>query len=245
LKKEGFDMMKSIISVSLFLFFANPCFGEFYGWNFDNQFTAPEMKGAFERNYRNGKRLKGPVEIKKDGTIIAVSNSFDGAVRVSVPRKFVDTLRGNLIAMLSEGAARFLFFPDMGHCHFFGPRSIKEERLSLSPEERFNSLLNDPRIGALCHGSEYLAIRRNESQEVLDWQRKRNVIIWFDGRGIEILPLPSDGIVVNISDLSGMSELECGLSFAANSNGAFILVGSSLEYGGATTMFDVAFQCPF
>ncbi len=101
--------------------------------------------------------------------------------------------------MLENGAARYLFPLDADHAHLAVPTELWAETYSkLSIGEVLPALLREPKLIALYHTAEHLKIADPTNVAASDatakWRAKRNVLGFFDGSAVKILPSPADGM---------------------------------------------------
>ena len=95
--------------------------------------------------------------------------------------------------MLAVGAAKYLFPLDADHADLGIPAELWTSKYSKLPSEQiWLTLLREPRLIALYHTAEHLDISDPKTGKVNNearaWKEKRNVLGFFDGRPIEILP---------------------------------------------------------
>src|SRR5258706_406897 len=91
------------------------------------------------------------------------------------------------------GAARYLFPLDADHAHLGVPTEVWAKKYSkLDASQVINGLLHEPALVALYHTAEHLDPVEAKSKEseasVRAWKEKRNVLGFFDGRPVQILP---------------------------------------------------------
>ena len=100
--------------------------------------------------------------------------------------------------MLKTRAAKYLFPLDADHAHLAIPVPLWDEKYSKLPsDELLPLLLRESALVALYHTAEQLMISDPKSgrihQRAKDWKAKRNVLGFFDGRSLKILPSRPDG----------------------------------------------------
>jgi hypothetical protein len=125
------------------------------------------------------------------------------ALAIEVKKIFMDEWTGpettrHLKQMLENGAARYLFPLDADHAHLAVPTELWAETYSkLSIGEVLPALLREPKLIALYHTAEHLTIADPTNVAASDatakWRAKRNVLGFFDGRPLKILPPRPDG----------------------------------------------------
>lgn len=168
----------------------------------DWYFTASEIEAAYHYQAYFGRRLQNP--LKPNGCSLGASEftaSFRGREFVAPCRFIAETTR-HLKLMIEKGAARYLFPLDADHAHLAIPTGLWERKYSkLSVDEVFPQILWEPELVALYHTAEHLAVRDSKSDKQIsqtqDWQAKRNVLGYFDGGPLRILPPSADGSAVS------------------------------------------------
>lgn len=151
-------------------------------------YTLKQMAELYEIEYDEGKRLSNFIRIK-DGVYFAECNG-DSFV---VPKPFIETTLRQLKELLESGLVKYLFRLDSFHSHpFVTEQRFKKEYQELNYIAVAEKFVNDTSLGTLFHNAEHLALRSPphtgpidpESQEL---RTKRNVIGWYDGRGLEVI----------------------------------------------------------
>jgi hypothetical protein len=209
--------------------------GRYDGW----YFTAEEIRAAYSYQESYGERLRNP--LRASGCMLRGGefSARHGKTAFLVPCRFVEQVTRHLKEMVDQGAARFLFPLDADHAHLGVPMSSwKEKYQYLSADEVVPALLRDPGLVALYHTAEHLRVTDRKTGEVdfeaKAWLDKRNVLGYFDGRPITILPPQAAG--------QGASMPEeyysySGFSFLASSRGELYL-----SVGTRMVVFDIAFD---
>jgi hypothetical protein len=164
----------------------------------DWYFTASEIETAYRYQTYFGRRLQNP--LKPNACYFGKSEftaSFRGREFIAPCRFIADTTR-HLKLMIEKGAARYLFPLDADHAHLAIPTEVWERKYSkLSVDEVFPQILWEPELVALYHTAEHLAVHDSKSDaeiyQTKDWHAKRNVLGYFNGGPIRILPTRADG----------------------------------------------------
>jgi len=159
-----------------------------------------------------------------------------------VPCHFVIQTTRHLKQMLESGAARYLFPLDADHAHLAIPAERWREKYSTLPVEQIlPEALRDPTLVALYHTAEHLAIGDHQNDDQGDalnqWRAKRNVVGFFDGRPLKVLPpLPSgEG-----HDIPEQHANVGTLNFLAHRLGEIVF-----SVNGKAISFDVSFADDF
>ena len=161
-------------------------------------FTASEIEAAYRYQERFGQRLLRPIKpaecnFGKD----EFPASYQGK-EFLVPCRFITETKRHLKSMIEMGAARYLFPLDADHAHLAIPREIWDAKYHDLPVDRqLEEAFKDPQLVALYHTAEHLTISDStngtEVSESREWRDKRNVLGFFDGRPLTILPPNPDG----------------------------------------------------
>lgn len=184
---------KIIVMVTL-LKTAGPALGIDSGW----YFTSTEIATAYRYQEQFGRRLRHP--LKPNACSFGKSEfvaSFRGKEFVA-PCRFISETTRHLKQLLENGAARYLFPLDADHAHLAVPTELWIEKYrKLSIDEILPELLREPKLIALYHTAEHLTIddlkTGAENKPAKEWRAKRNVLGFFDGRPVKILPPLADG----------------------------------------------------
>jgi hypothetical protein len=110
-----------------------------------------------------------------------------------VPCRFIMETTSHLKEMLAVGAAKYLFPLDADHAHLAIPMELWATKYGKLPSEQIlSALLRETQLVALYHTAEHLEISDPKTDAVNEsakaWKEKRNVLAFFDGRPIRILP---------------------------------------------------------
>ncbi len=166
-------------------------------------FTAEEIEAAYRYQANFGERIHNPLKArnclfgKKDFVASLRKKEF----RLSC-RFITETIR-HVKEMIAVGAARYLFPLDLNHAHLALPIELWQKKYrKLLPEKIFPALLEEPGLAALYHTAEHLTVLGPEAGKtdpgVKAWKEKRNVLGYYDGRPIKILPPHPSGAGVGV-----------------------------------------------
>ena len=161
-------------------------------------FSAAEIEVSYRYQEQFGRRLRHPI----NPTVCHLgqkefSASYQGK-GFQAPCSFIAETKRHLKAMIEDGAARFLFPLDADHAHLAIPTEIWQTKYrDLPASELLVHALREPQLVALYHTAEHLTVvdpkTGTELSQDKDWQAKRNVVGFFDGRPNRILPPNADG----------------------------------------------------
>ena len=108
---------KKVVLAIMFLVFLAPLF--VWAGEGDELFFSPEeMTAAYRYQYWLGHRIHKPIKETDSGNYETL---VDGQ-KVIVPKKFVEHITEHVVQMIRAGSARYIFRPDLGHCHMFLPK---------------------------------------------------------------------------------------------------------------------------
>jgi hypothetical protein len=160
-------------------------------------------------------------------------------VPVRVDCRFVNQVTHHLKGMLDIGAARYLFPLDADHAHLAVPADVWSEKYEkLSAAQLMPALLNEPKLVALYHTAEHLEpearIKGSEDTAVRRWREQRNVLGYFDGRPLQVLPPHPEGFGVGLPD--GLVSYG-GFNFLASPRGELMIL-----QGQRVISFDVSVE---
>jgi hypothetical protein len=182
------------MNVTVMILNSGSALGMDAGWFF----TSTEIDAAYRYQEQFGSRLSRPLKPRacSYGKSEFVAH-FQGK-EFAAPCQFISDVMGQLKQILENGAARYLFSLDAGHAHLAVPTELWEEKYRrLSIDETLPELLREPKLVALYHTAEHLAVadRENgaENAPAKEWRAKRNVLGFFDDRPIKILAPFADG----------------------------------------------------
>lgn len=207
--------------------------GRYDGW----YFTADEVGAAYQYQENYGQRLRHPL---RAGSCVFRGGEFNaelGKNNFTMPCRFVLQITRHLKEMIEAGAAKFLFPLDADHAHLGVPVALWESKYKhLSAVQVVRAIVREPQLVALYHTAEHLRITDRKTGAVdktaASWQAKRNVLGFFDGRRIEILPPNPSGQGASMPE--GYFSYS-GFSFLASPRGELYL-----PLGTKVITFDIA-----
>jgi len=168
-------------------------------------FSAEEINTAYRYQEQFGSRLRNP--LKPTACFLGQSEfaaSFQGKEFVA-PCRFIIETTHHLKLLLEQGAAKYLFPLDADHAHLAVPIELWERKYRHMPStEILPQLLRESRLVALYHTAEHLVITDpktgRDNGAAKQWRVKRNVLGFFDGNPLKILPPLPDGLAQNTPD---------------------------------------------
>ena len=202
-------------------------------------FTAEEVEAAHQYQENYGERIRNPLPARDcmfgQNEITA---KYSGT-QFFVPCRFIMETTRHLKEMLAIGAAKYLFPLDADHAHPAIPMELWATKYSKLPSEQIlPALLREPQLVALYHTAEHLEISDPKTgsvnEEAKAWKEKRNVLGFFDGRPIRILPPHPAGHGVGMPAGYNSSG---GFNFLANPRGELFIF-----HNNKVITFDVRFE---
>jgi hypothetical protein len=141
--------------------------------------------------------------------------------------------------MLENGAARYLFPLDADHAHLAVPVELWRKKYSHSyGAQLLPQILHDPALIALYHTAEHLSVTDSTGSpiatQIKRWKAKRNVLGFYDGRPVRILPPPPDGAADERLD---SYQVVAGFFFLAHR-----LAEITISASGKSHSFDLSFD---
>ncbi len=162
-------------------------------------FTAAEIEVAYRYQELFGERIQRPLRARE---CLLGRDSFIATYRgmeFAAPCRFITETIRHLKEMLVTGAARYFFPLDADHAHLAVPLQLWESKYrKLSYDTLLPELVAEPALAALYHTAEHLALGDPRKGRVdpltRRWKENRNVVGYYDGRPIIILPPEPRGI---------------------------------------------------
>jgi hypothetical protein len=187
-------------------------------------FSAQEIGAAYQYQENYGNRMTNPLPAQGCTFGKADFTATYRQMPLRVPCRFISEVSRHLKEMLDLGAARYLFPLDADHAHLAVPVEVWEKKYSkMSASHLFEALLGEPQLVALYHTAEHLdpgVLTAHQDDDVQSWMKKRNVLGFFDGRPLQVLPADPAGFGVGLPDgLFGYG----GFNFLANHRGALMI----------------------
>lgn len=190
-------------------------------------FSMEDIEKIYEQEYGGEKKLQNV--IRYEGGVLRGRSFREDIV---IPHNFIEQICAHCSDMLAAGTATRLFRLDAFHNHLYLPHDVVERsHTGLSIQAAIDQSVRDTRLVALYHNSEHLRIPE-EGTPLFELYKKRNVVGFFDGKPIEVLPLPQGKRTA--ADLS-LQTVNPDVKFAAHKNGLF-----SISHRGETIRLDIS-----
>jgi len=217
-----------------------------YTNDFKWYFTMPEMAAKYEEIYNSGKRLWRRAYFDPQSGEFILPYDRDRGGDVILSRRAIVSIRRHIENALKQGYVQFVFFPDMGHSHFFISEKIWKERYSQIPISNMNliyqGLLADPNLKVLYHTAEQLHMLDENKKPINDhriqWRfYTRNIVGDNEGMGaLEIhFAVDPKNVANTFRDYPGHHYWSAGFNISASKDGCF-----PFKVNGKTYYFDIS-----
>jgi len=198
---------------------------EFHWW-----YTREEMAARFDEVYASGMRLfeRGYYEPETGQFILPHVPAWGG--RVVLSRRLVENVSRHISKALERRYAEAVFFPDMGHSHFFIPDADWQANYAGTPvpemSAMYSRLLDDPELLVLYHTAEQLQTHDDNGEILPDRELQwrfftRNPV--GDNKGLGRLDIHRDleSAGNTVRDYAGHKYLGAGFNVSASKDGCF------------------------
>ncbi len=204
-----------------------------------------DMAAQFDEMYESDKRLQDRAyyDAERGELLLPHNESWGGAV--VLPRRHVESVRRHIERALELGYVEFIFFPDMGHNHFFVPQERYDtiyapyEVPELS--KMYGEIINDPSLLVLYHTAEQLKMYEEKvllTDRHLQWRYyTRNLVGDNDAAGNVFLLHDFSGMGNTARDYAGYHYIGGGMNLHASAGGCFPYV-----HNGEVRYFDLSFS---
>ena len=204
------------------------------------------MRAKFSETYASGKRLKGRAHLDADDAYVVPRPT--GLIRLTP--EFLRSVRRHIEIALERRYADFIFFPDMGHSHFFIPEA-EWDAIAAIPGERqheaYTKMVALPTLQVLYHTAEQLAVREGArgagafpQDKTLLWRYFSRNPIGDNTTGENVAPhfaFHNDNYNT-LHELKGHRSWSAGFSISASKDGCFQYTAPD----GREMRFDLSFE---
>lgn len=202
--------------------------GEFH-WGY----SLKEMQDKYEEIYASGKRLPTRLFMDKTTNSFKFPKSEFWKADANVPMKFVDSVRKHVETALRLGYVNAIFFPDMGHSHFYVPKSRWDMITDFPIEDQqkiYEGFFNEPELKVLYHTAEQLQTLDENKKPIFDrsllWRfLSRNIMGDNKNQGnVEIVQTKPGTIEYSansFNELEGYARWGAGFNISASSKGCY------------------------
>lgn len=215
-----------------------------YNNEFSWGYTREAMASKFDEVYASGMRLmdRAYYEDASDTFVLKTTESWGG--RVTLPKRLVENVTQHIQRGLDRGYVDHVFFPDMGHSHFFIPQERWDAEYSGGPvsgiAERNTRMFDDPSLLVLYHTAEQLQMLDDEDRVLDDpwiqWRfHTRNLVGDNAGLGRTELLREYDSKANTARDYPGHHYFGAGFNLSASAEGCF-----PYEQDGERRWYDIS-----
>jgi hypothetical protein len=212
---------------------------EFHWW-----YTREEMVARFGEVYASGMRLFERAYYDADAGELAMPHVEGWGGRVVLSKRLVENVALHIQKALERRYADAVFFPDMGHSHFFIPQEHWDANYAGTPvpelSDMYSRLLDDPELLVLYHTAEQLQTHDEAGailpDKELQWRYfTRNPV--GDNKGLGRIDIHRDFSSAGntVRDYAGHRYHGAGFNVSASVDGCFPYV-----HGGEVFYFDLS-----
>ena len=216
-----------------------------WGYEFD------EMANRYQEIYESGKRLhmRAYYDQSQDHFVFP-GERLGKKYTVKIPEHFIANIAIHLEEGLKRDYADYVFFPDIGHSHFFVPNKFYDEVIRPLPvadrAKRYELMMQHEGVKVLYHTAEQLGMKDRETKELFDddylrWRYyTRNLVGYNNGaRKVEIHKKLNDGFnTVHDHDGGDYKYWGAGFNVSASKDGCFAFKTKE----GETHYFDLSLE---
>jgi len=222
-----------------------------YAGDFEWGVSIEVMAQRFDEMYLSGKRLKDRAFYDEEtgDFILPIYESWGGTVVLS--KRLVENVRMHIEKSLARGYAEFIFFPDMGHSHFFIPQEHWDSVYAPFPVAQkgtqITMLFDDPQLKVLYHTAEQLKMLDDDKNILPDrhiqWRFfTRNPVGDNDWAGRVDLLHEHTSSANTARDLEDHYYYGAGFNITATENGCFPYVHEGQIYYFDISMEDLPYE---
>ncbi len=224
-----------------------------YHSDFKWGFNLPEMFSVFEKMYASNKRLKNRAYVDQtSGQLILPHNPQQGG-NVKIPSSFPQNVAFHIESGFHKDVIDAVFFPDMGHSHFFIPNSKwnddpkYREAMKGTNREIYELFFADQDLKVLYHTAEQLKML-NENNQVLPDARiqhrfKTRNLVGYNNGSKEIFFLQNPGHVANTAgELPEHFYWGAGFNISANEKGCFYYTRDGKKFNFDISLYDLSYD---
>jgi len=209
-------------------------------------YNLEDMGRRFDEMYASGKRLAGRAYFDDSSGAFVIPILESWGARTVLSKRLVENVRMHLERALARGYAEYVFFPDMGHSHFFIPEERWESayRGFSVPErgEMYAQMFDDPELRSLYHTAEQLTVLDEDDNLLPDRHLRwrfftRNVVgdnNW--GGQIDLLHEPTSSANTSRT-LAGHHYYGAGFNITSTIDGCFPYLRD-----GGVSYFDISLK---
>lgn len=221
-----------------------------YNEDFKWGYSLPQLIQRFAEIYNSNKRLKNRAYLDERKVIRLPFYEQRGG-SVEVDPKFVENIGQHILSAYRHKAIDGVFFPDMGHSHFFIPTGKYNEVYAPLPTERqsetYQRFFLDPDLKILYHTAEQLKTRDEDGIVFPDVRiqyrfKTRNLLGSNDGAtDVEFLQNPQHA-ANTVGELPEYRYWGSGFNISANKNGCFSVLINGEPFKFDLSLYDLEME---
>jgi hypothetical protein len=219
-----------------------------YTSDFHWGYSLPDMLQRFAEVYNLPKRLGRHAYFDSQSGEIRLPYDADHGGDAVVPVSFVASIRAHIENALRLEYVDAVFFPDMGHSHFFIPQKKWDSEYSGIPTDKmarlYERMMADPELKILYHTAEQLAFLDGQRHVVNDRRMQerfysRNLVGDNRGEGrLEFLQ-NRDQPANAASEMAGYFYWGAGFNVSSNKDGCFVYNDRGVERYFDLSLYDL------
>lgn len=216
--------------------------------------TNAELNEKFTDIYSSGKRLalRASYDAKTQRFVLPykLNKSF---VDIVVPENFILSVRKHIEAALKNKYAEQIFFPDMGHSHFYFETAHYEQNYFGANQpadlaEQYTRMLADKKLRVLYHTSEKLLTKDQSGKLLKDphvqyryWNR--NIVGGnVQSDELQVYVAPKEQSYNTVNSIEGHSSWSAGFNVSASINGCFPYTHNEQTYYFDLSLYDLEYD---
>lgn len=218
-----------------------------YSSEFKWGMSLDHMMKIYEDLYQSDKRLMERAYFSTELGQYVIPIAFGGpSTVVRLPAHFIASVQKHVEASLERELVDAIFFPDMGHSHYFVPEDFYKKTVSPHMEKYgmasgYEVMISHPETKILYHTAEQLNLRENDRVGSEDWQQfkyyHRNLVGDNHAQGKMDIHFARDNKYNTLHSLPGHFYWGAGFNISANQNGCF-----EFQFKGKKYYFDLSLK---
>lgn len=215
---------------------------EDFSWNQSTQ----QVQKKFEKIYGSGKRLeyRAFYEPQKQQFMLQLDR-FNGTKVFPVTEQMFKSVMKHIETALQQGYAEQIFFPDMGHSHFYVKSEIWKSQFDSidaiqEMEKMYQRLFDSPHTRVLYHTAEQLHMKEDDGSFATDHLKfrywNRNVVGNNNGDASLQIYVENNSKYNTINSIDGYFTWSAGFNISASEQGCF----PYLDVQGNKLYFDLS-----
>jgi hypothetical protein len=192
-------------------------------------YNLADMAARYQEMYVSPKRLKDRAFYDTGSNKLILSLPAVWGSKVVLSPRLVKSVTRHVESALARGHADFVFFPDMGHSHFFIPQARWDVAYADTPvpqiANRYTKFFEDPELKILYHTAEQL-VTRDANGPLPDRKLQfryhtRNIVGDNRAQGALEIHTNAESAANTVKDYEGHRYYGAGFNLSANERGCF------------------------